>query len=147
MAGSGADWGAWAAVAKSGGGDWTALDIADDANAGSAAISLDGVASIQFGVALVEDNTGAINGDVTIAILRDADGTNYEDIPALAAGTQVGSPFRFAIRPIQADTVYKPFALDAFMFGGSIKIWIVNECGQTLATTVKYQTTTIPAAS
>jgi hypothetical protein len=146
MADTGANWGSWTAVAKSGGGDWTALDIADDANAGSGAISLDGVAAINFGVALVEDNTGAINGNVTVAILRDVDGTNYEDIPGLA-GAQVGSPYKFQVLPVQNDTVYVAFALDAFQFGTSIKIWLLNEGGQTLTTTVKYQTATVPAAS
>lgn len=146
MGDTGYNWGAWAAVAKSGGGDWTSLDIADDANAGSAAISLDGLASINFGISVVEDNTGAINGAVTIAILRDVDGTNYEDIPGLG-GAQVGAPYKFQVTPVQNDTVYVAFALDPAMFGGSIKIWILNEGGQTLTTTVKCQTATIPMAS
>ena len=146
MSDTGANWGSWTAATKSGGGDWTDLDIADDGNAGSTAISLDGVAAINFGIALVEDNTGAINGNVTVAILRDADGTNYEDVPGLA-GAQVGSPYKFQITPVQNDTVYVAFALDAFQFGGSIKIWLLNEGGQTLTTTVKYQTATVPVAS
>lgn len=146
MAETGYNWGAWAAVTKSGGGDWTSLDIADDANAGSGAISLDGLAAVNFGVALAEDNTGAINGLVTVAILRDVDGTNYEDVPGLA-GTQVGSPYKFQVTPVQNDTVYFAFAIDPAQFGSSIKIWLLNEGGQTLTTTVKYQTATIPAAS
>ena len=146
MADTGYNWGSWAAVTKSGTGDWTNLDIADDANAGSAAISLDGLAAINFGLAIVEDNTGAINGNVTIAVLRDVDGTNYEDIPGLAAA-QVGSPYKFQITPVQNDTVYIAFAIDPAQFGSSVKLWIVNEGGQTLTTTVKYQTATIPVAS
>jgi len=146
MADTGCNWGAWTAVAKSGGGDWTALDIADDANAGSGVISLDNVAAINFGLTIVEDNTGAINGMVTVAILRDVDGTNYEDVPGLA-DAQVGAPYKFKFTPVQNDTVYIPFALDAFQFGSNIKIWLLNEGGQTLTTTVKYQTATVPVAS
>lgn len=146
MADTGYNWSAWAAVTKSGTGDWTDLAINDDANAGSAAISLDGVAAINFGLSFAEDNTGAINGLVTIAILRDVDGSNYEDVPGLA-GVQVGSPFKFQITPVQNDTVYVPFALDASQFGSSIKIWVVNEGGQQLVTTAKYQTATVPVAS
>jgi hypothetical protein len=146
MANTGYVWGAYAAVAKSGGGDWTALDIADDANAYSGAIDLSGFAAINFGVAIAEDNTGAINGVVTIAILRDCDGSNYEDIPGLA-NAQVGSPWKFSITPVQNDVVYKAFALDVSSFGKSVKILILNEGGQTLTTTVKYQTATVPVAS
>ncbi len=147
MADTGIKWAAYAAVAKSGGGDWTNLAVADDANAGSGAIDLTGpYAAVQFGIALTEDNTGAINGDVTVAILRDADGGNYEDVPGLA-GAQVGAPYKFTIRPVQNDTVYSAFAIDPAQFGKSIKLWIVNESGQELATTVKMQTATVPVAS
>ena len=146
MADTGYNWGAWAAVAKSAGGDWTDLAVDDNADAGSGAISLDGVAAINFGLSFVEDNTGAINGVVTIAILRDVDGSNYEDVPGLA-GAQVGSPYKFQITPVQNDTVYIAFALDASQFGSSIKLWVLNEGGQQLVTTVKYQTATIPLAS
>lgn len=147
MADTGIEWAAYAAVAKSGGGDWTALDIADNGNAGSGAIDLTGpYAAVQFGIGLAEDDTGAIDGDVTVAILRDCDGTNYEDAPA-AGGTQVGAPYKFTIRPTRNDTTYVAFAIDPAQFGGSIKLWILNESGQTLTTTVKMQTATVPAAA
>ena len=146
MADTGYNWGAWAAVAKSAGGDWTDLAVDDNADAGSGAISLDGVAAINFGLSFDEDDTGAINGVVTIAILRDVDGTHYETKPGLA-GDQVGSPFKFTVTPVQDNTVYIAFALDASQFGSSIKLWVLNEGGQQLVTTVKYQTATIPLAS
>ncbi len=147
MGDTGIKWGAWAAVAKSGGGDWTNLDVADDGNAGSGVIDLTGpLAAINFGVTVVEDNTGAINGLVTVAILRTVDGTNYEDVPGLA-GAQVGVPYKFTFAPVQNDTVNVAFALDPAEWGGSIKIWLLNESGQVLATTVKYQTATVPVAS
>lgn len=147
MADTGIKWGSWTAVTKSGTGDWTALDIADDGNAGSAAIDLTGpYASINFGLTIVEDNTGAINGTMTVAILRTVDGTNYEDIPGVA-GAQVGAPYKFSFTPVQNDTVYIAFAVDPKEFGSSIKIWLLNESGQTLTTTVKYQTATVPVAS
>lgn len=147
MADTGFNWGSWAAVTKSAGGDWTALDVADDANAGSTAISLDNIAAINLSLTIVEDNTGAVAANsFTIAILRDIDGTNYEDAPGLA-GAQVGAPYKFVVTPVQNDTVYIAFALDASQWGANIKIWVVNESGQTLTTTVKYQTATVPAAS
>lgn len=133
-------WSGWGEVQKSGTGDWTDLAINDDANAGSAAISLDEVIAINFGVKLVEDNTGAINGNVTVAILR-GDGTTDEDAPGLA-GSQVGSPYKFTITPVQSDTVYVQFAIESMYFGSSVKLWIVNESGQQLVTSVRYQTAT-----
>lgn len=147
MADTGYNWGSWTAVTKSGGGDWTTLAVADDGNAGSGEISLDGVAAINFGLAIIEDNTGAVAANsFTIAILRTVDGTNFEDAPGLA-GAQVGAPFKFIVTPVQNDTVYVAFALDAAQFGSAIKLWVVNESGQELSTTVKYQTATVPVAS
>ena len=69
MGNTGIVWSDWAAVQKSGGGDWTGLDVADNGNAGSAAIAFGTKVAIKVGYSFVEDNTGAIDGDVTIWIL------------------------------------------------------------------------------
>jgi hypothetical protein len=146
MANTGYTFGSWTAATKSGGGDWTALDIADDGNAGSTAIDLNGKASCDIGITLVEDNTGAINGLVTVAMLRDVDDSNFEDIPGLASA-QVGAPYKLSITPVQNDSVFTSISISPAQFGRYVKVWLVNEGGQTLTTTVKYRTSDIPAAS
>lgn len=139
MANTGYDWDtSWTAVTKSGTGDWTNLDIANSANAGSAAISQDIKAATEVGVDLYEDNTGAISGVVTVFLLGDVDGTNYEAI--------TGCPYSFTVTPIQNTHYYFRFRVLGSDFS-SFKVWIANACGQTLTTTVKYKQATIPAAS
>jgi hypothetical protein len=146
MADSGYNWSdSWTFLTKSGGGDWSALAVADDGNAGSTAISMDGYAAVDIAFDLYEDNTGAINGNVTIAVLADADGTNYEDVPGLA-GAQVGGPMKFQVLPVQNDHVYGHFRLLGSDWS-SFKIWILNEGGQELATSFRYKYATIPVAS
>ncbi len=140
MADSGINWdAAWTPLTKSGGGDWTALDVADNANAGSTAISMDGKACVEIGYSLVEDNTGAIDGDVTIYVLGDCDGSNYQEMTP-------GNPYSFKIRPVQNDTVWDRFRLQGLDWS-SFKIWVLNESGQTLATTFQLRFGTIPPAS
>jgi hypothetical protein len=146
MADTGYNWGDWAFVQKSGTGDWDGLAIADDGNAGSAAIALDGKAACIISVQIVEDNTGAVVANsVTIAILGDTDGTNYEDIPGLA-DAQVGRPMKFKVTPVQNDTVFLSFNVDPKYYD-NFKVWILNESGQELVTDVRIKTATIPAAS
>ena len=146
MAESGYNWGAWGFVQKSGGGDWDDLAIADDALPYSAAISLDGKAACIISLQLVEDNTGAVVANsVTVAILGDTDGTNYEDLPGLA-GAQVGCPYKFTITPVQNDTVFAVFNVDPKYYD-NFKVVILNESGQGLVTDVRIKTATIPPAS
>ena len=140
MADTGYNWGAWAAVQDADPSDWTAEALADTATETSGtAISLDGKAACIIGIALTEDNTGAIDGVVTVYVLGDTDGTNYEE-------TTIGSPWSFAITPVQNDTVYKQFAIDPKYYD-NFKIAVENQGGQELAVTVKYKTATIPVAS
>ncbi|RPJ25491.1 MAG: hypothetical protein EHM35_15495 [Planctomycetaceae bacterium] len=147
MPDTGANWGAWAAVAKSGGGDWTNLDVADNGNAGSGAISLDGIAALEIGFDLYEDNTGAVDGDVTVYIMGDVDGTNYQGAPSGAYdATVIASAFPVKVRPVQNKHFYDRFVLSGLEYS-SIRLWILNEAGQTLTTTFKYRTATIPLAT
>ena len=148
MANTGIKWGAWAFVQKaSAGGDWSGVAIADDAGQLSDPLSLDIKVPCQISVQLVEDNTGAVVANsVTVAILCDTDGTNYEDPPGLA-GAQVGSPYKFSLSPVQNDTVYLPFTFLAGYFGPDPKIYVLNESGQELATSVRYRTGDVPVAS
>lgn len=139
MSDTGYNWGAWAFVQDADPSDWDAEALADNATETSGtAISLDGKASCIVGITLYEDNTGAIDGVVTVYVLGET-GVAYE-------GPTKGSPWSFTITPIQNDTVYKPFNIDPKYYD-NFKIAVKNECGQELAVTVKYKTATIPPAS
>jgi hypothetical protein len=138
MADTGINWGDWAAMQK-GGGNWTSDAIADNGTETGDATSLDGKAACIVSIAAVEDNTGAIDGVVTVYVLGDADGTNYEE-------TTTGSPWSFKFTPVQNDTVYKSFPIDPRHYD-DFKIALKNEGGQEIAFTVKYKTGTIPVAS
>lgn len=132
---------------KDGGSDpFTNVAINDDAGQLSNALSLNVKESYQLGVKLVEDNTGAINGVVTVAILGTVDDSLWEDNPGLA-NAQVGMPYKFQITPVQNDTVVVPRVFSAKWFGPNPKIYILNECGQQLVVSVTYKRCDIPAAS
>ena len=137
MADTGFNWGSWAAMQK-GASDWSADACADNATETGDAVSLGGVAACEVSVAMNEDNTGAIDGVVTLYVLGDTDGTNYEETTF--------SPWSFTVTPIRNDIVYKRFNVDPGSYG-SFKLAIKNEGGQELAMTVKYRTATIPVAT
>ena len=140
MADTGYNWDAWAFVQDADPSDWDAEALADNATEVSGtAISLDGKASCLIGIAAYEDNTGAIDGVVTVYVLGDGAGIAYEE-------TTIGAPYKFAFTPIQNDTVYLQFAIDPKYYD-NFKIAIKNESGQELAISVKYKTATVPAAS
>ena len=140
MAETGYNWGAWAFAKDGAGGDWDADALADNATLTSnTAISLDTIAACEVGIALYENNTGAIDGVVTVFVLGSGGGIADEE-------TTIGSPWSFTITPVQNDTVYKRFSVDPAAYG-DFKIAILNEGGQELAVSVKYRTATIPVAS
>ena len=138
MANTGYDWGSWAAMQISAS-DWTADAVADTATDTGDATSLDKKTGCEVGITLVEDNTGAIDGDVTVHVLGSVDGTNYENITTSGA-------WAFNITPVQNATVYKRFSIDPSMYG-DFKLALENQSGQELAATVKYRTADFPAAS
>jgi len=140
MAETGYNWGAWAFAKDGAGGDWDADALADTATLTSnTAIDLDTIAACEVGIALAEDNTGAIDGVVTVFVLGSGGGIADEE-------TTIGSPFSFTITPVQNDTVYKRFSIDPAMYG-DFKIAVLNEGGQELAVSVKVRTATVPVAS
>ena len=140
MAATGYDWAAWAFAKDGAGGDWDADALADDAVLTSnTSISLDTKAACEVGIALYENNTGAINGVVTVFVLGSGGGIADEE-------TTIGTPFSFTITPVQNDTVYKRFSVDPSCYG-DFKIAVFNESGQELAVSVKYRTATVPVAS
>ncbi len=140
MAETGYNWGAWAFVKDGAGGDWDADLLADDATLTSnTAIDLDTIAACEVGIALYENDTGAINGVVTVFILGSGGGIADEE-------TTIGSPWAFTITPVQNDTVYKRFSVSPADYG-DFKIAVLNESGQEVAVSVKVRTATIPVAS
>ena len=148
MADTGYNWdSSFSYVQKSGTGNWTGLDVADNANAGSALISQDVKSSTEIVFDLYEDNTGGIDGDVTIYILRNYDDTQFEGSAAGAFdATVLGGAYRFAVRPVQNKHLYQGFVLHGNEWS-QFRVWILNEAGQTLTTEFKYKQTTIPLAS
>jgi len=137
MANTGFAWGAFAAMQK-GAGDWTADAIADAGTETGDATTLATVSSAIIGIKAVEDNTGAIDGTVTVYALRDADGTNYE---AVAQGTILG-----IFTPVQNSTIYKTYTMPADEYN-KFKLAIFNDSGQEIAFTVTYATSSVPVAS
>jgi len=137
MANTGYEWSAWAFMQK-GAADWDADALADNATETGDALSLSGKAGCIIGIALAEDNTGAIDGASTIFILGETD-LAYEE-------TTIGSPYQFQITPVQNDTVHFQFPISP-QYYDNFKIAVLNEGGQELAVTVKYKTASIPVAS
>ena len=104
MADTGYNWGSWAFVQDAEPSDWNAEALADNGDETSGtAISLDGKAACIVGIGLTEDNTGAIDGVVTVYVLGETD-VAYEAIGA-------GNPWQFTITPVQNDTVYTQFSI------------------------------------
>jgi hypothetical protein len=129
------DWDtSWAFVDYSTGTDWNAVDIANGADLTSDAISLDEKIACEVSVTVVEDNTGACTGNVSVFICRDVDGTNYEDYTEDTDNDAPG--LACTIVPVQNKTRRKTFTIFADELS-SFKIAIDNASGQTLTTTVK----------
>lgn len=138
MADSGFNWGSWAAMQKSESA-WTSDDLTDTSTETGDEVDLDGKAACEVGIEAVEDNTGAIDGVVTVYILGSVNADpDFE-------GTAQAS-YALTFEPVQNDTVYKRFSVDPARFG-SFKVAIENQAGQTLSMSVTVRTATIPPAS
>jgi hypothetical protein len=131
------NWGNWAFVQLSAA-DWDAVAMANAGNATSDAIDMGDCVAAEISIELAEDNTGAISGDVTVGLLRDVNGTDYE-----ASSDPI---FSFTITPVQNSTVRKTFAVSALEYS-QFKLYVSNASGQELAVSVRIKKATIPAAS
>ena len=145
---TGHNWGAWVFAKDDGGTDWDADLLADDGGAGpgstgtetsNTSIDLDTKSACEVGIALSEDNTGAIDGVVTVYVLGSGGGIADEQ-------TDIGNAWAFTITPVQNDTVYTRFHVSPAVYG-DFKIAVWNASGQQLAVSVKYRTATVPLAS
>lgn len=140
MADTGYNWDAgWTAVPEEDTTDWTTITQADASGAQSDPISNDGKAVTEVSVKMIEDNTGAINGPITLYILGDTDGTIYEDITN-------SKPISWDFTPTQNATVVTRFRILGSDFS-KFRIHLQNESGQELVTTMKFRQATIPVAS
>lgn len=137
MANTGHTYGAWAFVQESAS-DWDADALADNATDTSDAITVQTKSAILIGMAFAEDNTGAIDGVVTIFILGEND-IAYEE-------TTIGNPMKFQITPVQNDTVHTQFSVDPRDYH-LFKIAVLNESGQELAVSCKIKQANVPVAS
>jgi len=140
MANTGHFWSAWSFVQESGG-DWDANALADSATDTSDAITvLDQKSACVLSFAFAEDDTGDIDGDITIHILGDIDGANYET----ADGN--GAPFAVNVTPVRNTTVYYTLPIDPTAYN-DFKVAVANNSGQEIAVSVRIKTADIPAAS
>ncbi len=137
MANTGFVWGAYAATQK-GASDWTDDALADAATETSDAIDASGNASVIFSLEIAEDNTGAIDGDVTIYILRHT-GSIYQD-------ESIDPVFSITVTPVQNLTVSSVFSLNMQDYD-NFKIAVENQSGQELSVSVKQKFSSIPVAS
>lgn len=129
------DWDAsWTVVTYSTGTAWTSVAIADEADLTSDAMSLDGKVAAEISVTVVEDNTGACNGDVYVHVCRDTDGTNYEDFTA--DDDNDNPALLMVIDATQNKTRRKTATIYADEVS-SFKIAVDNDCGQEVAVSVK----------
>lgn len=130
------DWDtSWTAL-EDGSGAITARAVADNGVLVSNAVSLDTKAAMEVSVSVVEDNTGAVDGDFYVYVLRDVDGTNYQLLTSLAVND--GPAIGCIIDVVQNATRRKVFTVDAGEVS-NCKIGMVNDSGQELAVTVKYR--------
>lgn len=138
MANTGYTWDSYAFVQKSAG-DWSSDAISDTATEIGDSTSIDGKAAADVSITATEDNSGAIDGVVTVYILGDIDGSNFEEVG-------IGNPFSIAFTPIQDDTVRILIPIDPRMYK-NFKVAIENQGGQELVFSVRIATADIPAAS
>ncbi len=138
MANTGYTWSTYAFVQKSAG-DWTGDALADAGTEEGDSTSIDGKAAAIISITAVEDNTGVIDGVVTVRILGDIDGTNFEE-------ALVGTPYAQTFTPVQSDTVRVLIPVDPRVYK-NFKVSIENQSGQELAMSVRLATADIPVAS
>ncbi len=138
MANTGYTWSSYSFVQKSAG-DWTGDVIADAGTEEGDSTSIDGKAAAVVSITAVEDNTGAIDGDITVRILGDIDGTNFEE-------AAIGNAYAVAFTPIQNNTVRVLVPVDPRVYK-NFKVSIENQSGQEIAISVRIATADIPAAS
>lgn len=136
MSNSGFDWGSHsvltnAVVLTTGG---TILDTSD-------AVDLDLKAACEISIDATYSNHAKATGGLRVTVLRDIDGTNYED--------ENSGAFSFEMPFVQNDQVLKGFSISPADFS-KFKIrldWLNTTASSNVTATVRYKTADIPPAS
>ena len=135
------DWdAAWTAVTYSTGTDLTSVAINDEADLTSDAMDLDTKWACEISVAVVEDNTGACDGNVYVYVCRDTDGTNYEDF---TADDDNDNPAMLMVIAAEQNKTRRSTGTIYASDVSSFKIAIDNDCGQQVAATAKVRYATL----
>jgi len=140
MTTAGIQWSAAAHVHYSTGTDIDGIAVADAAGITTDEISGADKLSTEISIIAVEDNTGAIDGDVIIDVLRS---DNDEDSEGWSNSTDENMQFRFT--PTQNDTERFSFTLYHDTIS-DFKLYIYNDAGQELAITVNQRQSTLVSA-
>jgi hypothetical protein len=110
--------------------DWTTTTLPSTSNQSSDVIELDHLDVLEVSARISTAN--AVSSAVTISVLGDIDGTNYEEID------NVGPSYAFDVTPVQNDTVFARFRLLAEDYS-KIKVNLENDTGNDVVATVKYR--------
>jgi hypothetical protein len=138
MADSGYNWDtSWSFFQKSSS-NWSSDAITDTNNEAGDGLSQDNKAATEVSITIA-GGSGTVDGVVTISILGDIDGTNYEDITN-------GNPVKFDITPVVSTTVRTRFIVYGSDFS-EFNVNIENQSGITVTISVRYKQATIPPAS
>lgn len=119
------------------GSSWTATSIAassiaDAGNASTAAIDNDGKTATEVSVKIVYGGTATVG--VMVYLLRDTDGTNYED--------ENSGGFQFEMPKVVSGTRLRVFTVDAMLIS-RFKIKLINNSGASVTATVLTQPMTV----
>lgn len=136
MANTGYTWSSYAFVQKSG--DWSLDNILDAATETGDSTSIDGKAAAVISITCTSA-AGAIDGDVTVYIFGDIDGTNFED-------ALYSLPYSVSFRPVNAQTSRILIPVDPRVYK-NFKVSVFNDSSQIQTLSVRLATADIPVAN
>lgn len=137
MANTGYEWSAYGFVQKSAG-NWTTDAITDATTETGDSTSIDGKAAAVISITCTS-SAGAIDGNVTVYILGDIDGTNFED-------AVYSLPYAISFLPVNAQTSRILIPVDPRVYK-NFKVSVFNDSGQTQTLSVRLATADIPVAN
>jgi hypothetical protein len=127
----------WTFLDYSSGTDIDGIALNDAASLTSDELTLDGYTGAEIGVATVEDNTGATDGNIEIYVLGyGATGWETRDDNPWLAGV---------IEQEQNATNYRRFSVSAMDYS-SFKVLAYNDCGQQVSISIKYKRSQIASS-
>jgi len=121
----------------SSGTDIDEIAVADAASLTSDELSLDGYDGAEIGVASIEDNTGACDGNVEVYVLGYG-ATGWETIDDAPWSPAV-------IEQEQNATNYAHFSVSASRYS-AFKVLVYNDCGQQVEISIKYKRSQVGSA-